>query len=52
MPENDPHWKMIPTIKSENDPHMNFGQVEKRKMIPINIFEKNLKENDPHNDDE
>ena len=31
--ENDPHRKMIPILKSENDHHINFG----------NIF----KENDP-----
>ena len=23
--ESDPHQKMIPTLKSESDPHMNFG---------------------------
>ena len=32
--ENDPHRKMIPILKSENDPHIYFGN--------------NFEENDPH----
>ena len=38
--ENDPHRKTIPILKSENDHHMNFGQIQKRKMIPIYILVK------------
>ena len=33
--ENDPHRKTIPILKSENDHHMNFGKIQKWKMIPI-----------------
>ena len=32
--ESDPHQKMIPIVKSENDPHIYFGN--------------NFEENDPH----
>ena len=46
IPENDPHWKTIPILKSENDPHINFRQIQKQKMIPIYILRKKLKEND------
>ena len=44
---NDPHRKTIPILKSENDPHINFGQIQKRKMTPIYILGNNLKESDP-----
>ena len=47
IPENDPHWKMIPILKSENDPHINFCQIQKQKIIPIYILRKKLKESDP-----
>ena len=47
IPENDPHRKTIPILKSENDPHINFGQIQKRKMTPIYILGNNLKESDP-----
>ena len=44
IPENDPHRKTIPILKSENDPYINFGQIQKRKMTPIYILGNNLKE--------
>ena len=39
--------KTIPILKSENDPHINFGQIQKRKMTPIFFGGNNLKESDP-----
>ena len=49
IPENDLHRKMTPKQKSENDLHMNFVQMQNRKMTSIYFLVKFSKENDPQN---
>ena len=36
--ENDPHRKMIPILKSENDPHIYFGKILKENYTHAIAF--------------